>query len=577
MRQIVVFFLSVAIILTIVSCESGVEKRLESIEQMMDEHPDTALNMLKAIEYTQISTKLEMAKYALLMTKARDKNYFFETNDSLINKAIAYFDDKEYLNYRTQSHFYKASIYFNRKDYKNAMNESLIALECVAKDDCYMLAKIYELISDIYYYSYNMDKTIYYKKIAHDYNLESGRTLNAWYAITDIALAYDINKERNRAIQILDSIAENYEGKDSTFLGYLNNSYLRPLIALGASAKALEKHNNARAYWADRADYLQEMSTVANMFLACGIKDSALLYFEKEKVVNTNWKNDENYHLGLINYYKSTGDFEKALNEYDVMNKIHNAKLRETLKNDVESTVSDYYKTKSLVEKIKAEKYIIILSALGSILVVVAISFFMFYKIRMKHKKQEIEDMMCESQALLVQLTDQSQHINTLNEKQSELRNKVYMLETDVQKTQKGLVKQRALIEQLFKERFESMDLLCSEYFQKKDFIRVKATVIKDFEREIERLKHPESMKRLEDIVNQCCDNILIRIQEQFPKFKDSDITLLALRLAGFSARSVCLFTGLTVGNFYNKWTRLRGRIDASNAPDKNFFLALLK
>ena len=577
MRQIVVFFLSVAIILTIVSCESGVEKRLESIEQMMDEHPDTALNMLKAIEYTQISTKLEMAKYALLMTKARDKNYFFETNDSLINKAIAYFDDKEYLNYRTQSHFYKASIYFNRKDYKNAMNESLIALECVAKDDCYMLAKIYELISDIYYYSYNMDKTIYYKKIAHDYNLESGRMLNAWYAITDIALAYDINKERNRAIQILDSIAENYEGKDSTFLGYLNNSYLRPLIALGASAKALEKHNNARAYWADRADYLQEMSTVANMFLACGIKDSALLYFEKEKVVNTNWKNDENYHLGLINYYKSTGDFEKALNEYDVMNKIHNAKLRETLKNDVESTVSDYYKTKSLVEKIKAEKYIIILSALGSILVVVAISFFMFYKIRMKHKKQEIEDMMCESQALLVQLTDQSQYINTLNEKQSELRNQVYMLETDVQKTQKGLVKQRALIEQLFKERFESMDLLCSEYFQKKDSIRVKATVIKDFEREIERLKHPESMKRLEDIVNQCCDNILIRIQEQFPKFKDSDITLLALRLAGFSARSVCLFTGLTVGNFYNKWTRLRGRIDASNAPDKNFFLALLK
>lgn len=220
--------------------------------------------------------------------------------------------------------------------------------------------------------------------------------------------------------------------------------------------------------------------------------------------------------------------------------------------------MSDYYKTKSLVEKIKAEKYIVILSALGFVLIVVALCFYLFYKIRMKHKKQEIEDMMCESQALLVQLTSQAQHIDVLNEKQSELRNQVDVLETDVQKTQKGLVKQRALIEQLFKERFVSMDVLCSEYFQKKDSIRVKATVIKDFEREVERLKQPESMKCLEDIVNQCCDNILIRLQEQFPKFKDSDILLLALKLAGFSARSICLFTGLTIGNFYNKWTRLR-------------------
>lgn len=576
MRQFVKFFI-IILLFSGVSCSTGFNDKLARVEQLMEERPDSALFILNGIEEEQLKMGREKATYALLLTKARDKNYFFETNDSLINKAIAYFDENEDLNYKAQAHFYKASIYFNRKDYKNAMNESLIALECVAKDDCYMLAKIYELISDIYYYSYNMDKTIYYKKIAHDYNLKSGRELNAWYAITDIALAYDIKKERNRAIGILDSIAENYEGNDSTFLGYLNNPYLRPLIAIGASNEALKKHNNARAYWTDRADYLQEMSTVANMFVACGMKDSALLYFEKEKLINSNWQNYENYHLGQINYYKSTRDFEKALNEYDVMNNIHNAKLRETLKNDVESTVSDYYKTKSLVEKIKAEKYIIILSALGFGLVVVALCFYLFYKMRMKHKKHEIEDMMCESQELLMQLTNQAQHIDVLNEKQLELRNQVDVLETDVQKTQKGLVRQRALIEQLFKERFVSMDVLCSEYFQKKDSIRVKATVIKDFEREVERLKQPESMKRLEDIVNQCCDNILIRLQEQFPKFKDSDILLLALKLAGFSARSICLFTGLTIGNFYNKWTRLRERIETSDVPDKNFFLALLK
>lgn len=135
----------------------------------------------------------------------------------------------------------------------------------------------------------------------------------------------------------------------------------------------------------------------------------------------------------------------------------------------------------------------------------------------------------------------------------------------------------RRLIRELFKTRFASLDRLSREYFEKKDVPALRAHIVKDFEREIELFRQPENLKSIENSVNECCDGVLSAVREAVPRVKDSDITFLALVIAGFSPKSVCLIQDLTIGNYYNKWTRLRARIASSAHPRKDEILQALE
>ena len=46
------------------------------------------------------------------------------------------------------------------------------------------------------------------------------------------------------------------------------------------------------------------------------------------------------------------------------------------------------------------------------------------------------------------------------------------------------------------------------------------------------------------------------------------------LEAAGFSPRAICIFTDIKVKNFYNKRSRLKEKILASDAPDKEWFVS---
>lgn len=135
----------------------------------------------------------------------------------------------------------------------------------------------------------------------------------------------------------------------------------------------------------------------------------------------------------------------------------------------------------------------------------------------------------------------------------------------------------RRLIRELFTTRFTSLDRLSREYFEKKDVPALRSHIIKDFEREIDLFRQPENLKSIEKSVNECCDGVLTAVREAVPRVKDSDITFLALVIAGFSPKSVCLIQDLTIGNYYNKWTRLRARIADSSHPRKDEILQALE
>jgi hypothetical protein len=108
------------------ACRSGnreVTASLDRIEQVVGQHPDSALAELVRLDSlldagaVSIEGDRQMARYALLKTQTHDKNYIDDTSDSLILRAVRYYDEHGSKREQMLAHFYHGAIFRNAKDH----------------------------------------------------------------------------------------------------------------------------------------------------------------------------------------------------------------------------------------------------------------------------------------------------------------------------------------------------------------------------------------------------------------------------------------------------------------------------
>lgn len=129
-------------------------------------------------------------------------------------------------------------------------------------------------------------------------------------------------------------------------------------------------------------------------------------------------------------------------------------------------------------------------------------------------------------------------------------------------------------VDALYGSRLNTLNLLCNEYFEKNDSEKLKLTLYNEVEKHILSLRDPKSILALEEIVNTYLDDILLKVKEQLPALSRNDMVFLTYLYAGFSPRAVCIFTDIKIKNFYNRRSRLKDRILASDAPDREYFVS---
>lgn len=127
-------------------------------------------------------------------------------------------------------------------------------------------------------------------------------------------------------------------------------------------------------------------------------------------------------------------------------------------------------------------------------------------------------------------------------------------------------------VQSLFKQRFETLNKLCFEYFEKGDSLILRKSIYKEVEKEILRLREPSELERLEESLNKYCDNIMVKADSQLPGLSQSDRTLLVYLFSGLSARTICVLTDVEIKTFYMRRYRLKNKILAGDAPDKLLF-----
>ena len=107
-----IVFLLILIPIIWISCDGMGHQTIDfrKIENLMPQHPDSALMLLEQIENKENLSRKDKAHYYLLLTEAQDKTFVKHETDSLITIATDYYEETDDLERKAKAWFYKGRI-----------------------------------------------------------------------------------------------------------------------------------------------------------------------------------------------------------------------------------------------------------------------------------------------------------------------------------------------------------------------------------------------------------------------------------------------------------------------------------
>lgn len=129
MRHLLTLLL-ILLALCVTDCSrSGEDAALDRAEALMEQHPDSALAVLRRVDTSGLGSDAGRARYALLMSMALDKNYIDTTTFDVLRPAIDYYLEDGTPDQKLRTYYYQGRIYMNRGDRDNALSSFARALD----------------------------------------------------------------------------------------------------------------------------------------------------------------------------------------------------------------------------------------------------------------------------------------------------------------------------------------------------------------------------------------------------------------------------------------------------------------
>lgn len=127
-------------------------------------------------------------------------------------------------------------------------------------------------------------------------------------------------------------------------------------------------------------------------------------------------------------------------------------------------------------------------------------------------------------------------------------------------------------------DRFNVLERLCEQYYVYEGTDNLQPKILKEVKSIVEGLRGDRKTQRgLEAMLDQTMDSVMSRLRAEFPSWKEDDFLLFCFTAAGFSSTTISALMGKDKSVIYNRVWRLKGRISASDSPQKEFFLSALE
>ena len=578
---------------------------LNRAEAVMNEHPDSALNLLRTLTFDDFQKESNRARYALLHSQALDKNYIDVTNDSLISVALDYYKDENEVRNKFLSYYYMGRVHANGKDYLDAttcyMEAELLADE-VADD--YLAGLLYAEMGRIYRLYYDYPKSLEAHQKAAEYYERAGKIRHRNYMWYNKSCIYrNVNEyEQSERMLRLALDAGRIEDDKSLIILCLGDLVMM-YVEKGQVSIAAEFYQELLLLVGEDYGSAYFMGQIAKIHLS--EKD----YSRARQSLEKGWNRTKN-RIDSVGLYFSSSELLNALGQekaaYQELMKgvaLQNDEAHQALQQPVLTAQRDYLSEKLKFEayRIQMERLIRILCILFFSILLLVVAFVLCRKL--KKKKKVINELEQKKKQAELRISSLLQQLDNDKEKAEKT---IKSLKDEIAQIEKGsneAIKLAALVQKLendskrnseivtyLREELKSREAEYRQYFDRLvETFRTSMATMGEIMLDFEEIKAPntfvesvikqwkknyfvgsKALKNLEKLVNEYHDDVMSHFRNQ------EDYQLVCYLFAGVTIKVIAWLLSKSETGVYQWRIRLRDKIELSDIKHKDLFLKLL-
>ena len=550
-------FIYGALLLLFSGCSGGgirLAETLSHAEKIVAEAPDSVLRLLRELPTDALRSRELRARYALLQAEAAERAGTPNNNDSILRIAWEY--------YRKHPHeirgicktlYYRGQSRLRQGDKPGALRLFLEVEEKLRPiDEPYYLGLLYLRIGGVYRAELNFVRAYRYYRDARDLFIRSDasrQTTEAQLGMTVSALRM---RDLGRALRDCSMALERAdELRDDTLVR--RSLALFATIYTVAESERIPDDLLRRIEASIRSDTsAAECCTRAQTFLLHNRPDSARYYLQQAEALDPDDDMQSMIEYTAYRVESRAGRYREAARKIDRFIFLNDSLTRTALQTSAGMIERDYFRERAAFADFRMQN-----RRLGERLVAAVVLLLLLIARLILRQRIRLHKERNERYLLLVR------------EAEAEYRN----LARSLQQRDRDEARMKGLIA----SRFDIVDRLGKTLYERENTVSGQAVMTREVKRIIEGFaENGDMLQELEHIVDMAHDGVMRKLRRNFPKMKESDVRLLCYIFGGFSPQVISLFMEENVANVYARKSRLKSRIKASEAPDRELFLTLL-
>ena len=520
------------------------DSRLLHAESIMEEHPDSALALLRAIDASSLDSRGDHMLYGQLLSQARTKNDEIDTTDLRKKGIIDYFESKHDDTRLMKALHYNANNAYNRNELQPAISDATKSIDISkAHRDAYWCARNSELIADLFEKSYMFEEELPYRIDAYNYYQECGRELNRQWSLFHLGINYDCLGDSAKFREYVDSAIN----LSSQYLDDWRYAFLNSYAKTSKYIDLIEQKDfqNAQKIEVEIFEFnISDPSAITYCSLAdakshIGDYKTAQSYLEKASEIAENKQDSVYIYSSFALLHKSAGNIEQSNHYTMLVNEYQIDAVRDAMKQSVaveqrnlkQAELSEA-RERELRLRVWIVAIIIGVAGLGA-------SGTVFYRSRMRLKNAEIEKQAAD----------------------------VLLLHASLDEERDGHAEKTELVRHLYKEHWETIGRLVKRLKKMERPTKEYETILLKIDAELRRLADPAMLPKIVAEIDKAY-NGGIRSLRDYPAINESDAAMAALIVAEIDTTTACRMLGISRNTFYSRRRRLMAKLP--EAADDN-------
>ncbi len=557
---------------TLFSCRDGgrAEGILRTADSLMEEHPDSALAILKrdSLEICRSGKDFRLW-YALSRTEADDKCYILHVSDSAIRIAAGCYDSYGSALQRVRADYLLGRVYCDMHLYGHALTSFNKAIAVDAKNDSVInryKARAATWAGYVYEVEGLHKDALRYNKLAYGYAKKAGAQVTEIYSLRDIGRSYRDLKRNDIAIPYYQQAAKKAKAIDDANLYNMVMEELAGIyIEEGRLDEAYAALNTKFLATTDK-DIASHYYIWAMYFEKIGQLDSAVAY-DKRGMKYSEISIKRDVSLDLARLLTKQGKRDEAMEYYEkysvYSDSVEASELKETsdMLSQVEKSIDVERKNAAL-----ASSQLRLAAVMSILVVVVVIASVALLGMYLKRKRKQREQL---------ERVRRYRLERSMKEKQRAQQNKerIALLENELTASNQTLSELRQKLIRNEAEMLKYKDALTA--FEQKHGELLVADLA---DTDVYKLYHDPVAKptsadyhMLVEALNKAYSDFTLRLKEFYPDIRSNEMWICCMVKAGLTSKEICNISSYSYSSIGMAKVRLYGKMLGKKGSSRDF------